>query len=793
MCALSTLTASARVTLRSALTLLAASLARVRAAACLGLLSCWAVVPALADISAPESYRWKPVAIGGGGFITGLSADRTGATRVARADVYGAYLWLADRNRWTQLVTASSMPADLHFQNAANDGVFEVVVAPSNPERIFMAFKGRVLRSDDRGVRFVKTAPLGSTAVEFDPNSPYRDSGPFMAVDPANADLVLFATPAGGVWRSTDAGAHWQRVTLPAGRAPPTGQPAAEGGCGVLWFAPDAGLQTSTLWAAIPGEGVYISRDKGASFSRLPNSSEDSPRQLGQGAFAPDGTFFGVDRTSRSLWRYRDGAWSQLSNTAELPALAFTTLAIDDHSSHVYVFDEGGRSFVSRNLGSRWSELKHRSEVGVGDPPWLHVSNKSYFAMAHVQFDARVPGRLWAGTGTGVYYADTAGTPKRIQWVSQTRGIEEFVANDVIKPAGRAAVFAAWDFGIHVKGDLDTFSTGYGPKERVLIAAQQVAWSPADPLFLATNASDTRTGCCSGDGDAVLAGYSTDGGRSWYRFAKLPQPPGTAPSDPWRMSFGSIAVSAGDTTNIVWAPSFNRSPYYSRDRGASWSRVTLPGEVLPLTGSHSAFHLHRKTLVADREQSGTFYLVHSGDGYNATLAGLWVSDDGGARWKRAFVGEIAPYSTKSAKLRAVPGHAGHLFFTSGVYGPFDTRLRRSRDGGASWSALDGVDQVEDVAFGRAAAGAAYPAIFLAGRVAGRYGIWRSVDDAGRWQRVGGFPVGSLDQVTVIEGDPDRFGRVYLGFKGSGWAYGEPAPCTPVPYQFAANDECVAVQ
>ncbi|PJN92360.1 hypothetical protein CNY89_30365, partial [Amaricoccus sp. HAR-UPW-R2A-40] len=42
------------------------------------------------------------------------------------------------------------------------------------------------------------------------------------------------------------------------------------------------------------------------------------------------------------------------------------------------------------------------------------------------------------------------------------------------------------DFGIHVKDDLDAFSTGYGPKERVLIAAQQLAIAQSlgrPPLF----------------------------------------------------------------------------------------------------------------------------------------------------------------------------------------------------------------------------------------------------------------------------------------------------------------------
>ena len=90
--------------------------------------------PALSQAGAPiahETYQWKHVAIGGGGMISGLSSDASGKTFVARTDVYGAYIWDAAANRWSQLVTAASMPEANHAQNGAAAGVYEIVVAPS--------------------------------------------------------------------------------------------------------------------------------------------------------------------------------------------------------------------------------------------------------------------------------------------------------------------------------------------------------------------------------------------------------------------------------------------------------------------------------------------------------------------------------------------------------------------------------------------------------------------------------------------------------------------------------------
>jgi photosystem II stability/assembly factor-like uncharacterized protein len=150
-------------------------------------------------------------------------------------------------------------------------------------------------------------------------------------------------------------------------------------------------------------------------------------------------------------------------------------------------------------------------------------------------------------------------------------------------------------------------------------------------------------------------------------------------------------------------------------------------------------------------------------------------------------------SGAAAKLRSVPGKAGQLFFTSGTAGGLDLGLRRSIDGGESWSRVANANRVDDIAFGKAAAGASYPTIFISGQVGGVYGIWRSIDEARSWHQLVGFPVGTLDQVSVIAADPDVFGRVYVGYTGSGWVWGEPAPCKPAPYASFGTSQCSPVR
>lgn len=731
--------------------------------------------PAAMDAQGPgdsEHYAWKPVAIGGGGFITGLSMDDAGQSFVARSDVHGAWIWDQAANRWTLLTTAARM-ADRLMQNGVNEGVYEIAVAPSDGRRIYMAVKGAVYRTDDRGLHW--TRPAQSPFPEnLDPNARTRLFGPFLSVDPQNPDMLLFGPPDGALWLSRDGAQTWQKADVPAPVAVPE-FPAPRPPGILSWFRRG---KAGEIWIMIAGRGMYRSVDGGHSFASTGDGAKPGPLMIQHADFARDGSLYGVDPAARTVWKYADGRWADLKDSFGLTQKKWTAIAINPEDDTIFIFDEGGRTMRSGNGGERWWPVYRSSRAGDDDVPWHRLSNQGYFATGAVMFDPKVKGRLWVGAGFGVFRAQVPSAIGPLTWESQSRGIEELVGTDIVQTPGHAPMFAGWDFGIHVKADLNAFSTTYGPRERVVIAAQQVATSPADPLFAATNASDTRQSCCSEDGQSVLAGFTQDGGKSWARFPTLPTPPGTREDDPWRMAFGTIAVAANDTANIIWEPTNNRSPFYTRDRGATWHRVVFPGEVLPFTGAHGLYMMTRKTLAADRVRPNTFYLVHSGNKQNPQLAGLWRTTDGGATWLRVHEGEVAPFSAGSAKLRAVPGKAGHLFFTSGLSGANDTRLRRSSDGGGTWQVLDGVTDVDDLGFGKAASGASYPAIYLSGRVGGDYGIWRSVDDAHSWQRLVDFPAGRLDQVTSIAADPDHFGRVYIAYMGSGFMYGEPAPCTP---------------
>ena len=248
------------------------------------------------------------------------------------------------------------MPEPDRVQDGMNEGVFEIVVAPSDANRIYMAIKGHVYRSDNRGVSFSRVSRSSPFPLAFDPNSEFRNYGPFMAVSPTNPDVVLFGTPAKGLWRSDDAGETWQRVVS----VPPGADLRPEAGIqspgSVIWFErTSGGDHRGRIWVISQGHGVFVSSDEGRNFAPLSAADQPQPKTLKQGVFAPNGAFYGVDIERRRAWMFRDGVWTDLTGRSGLAAAEFAAVAVNPRTSQIFVFDEGGDVSRSSDGGESWS------------------------------------------------------------------------------------------------------------------------------------------------------------------------------------------------------------------------------------------------------------------------------------------------------------------------------------------------------------------------------------------------------------------------------------------------------
>ena len=121
-----------------------------------------------------------------------------------------------------------------------------------------MMFRGAIYKSDNKGTNWVKASSSQTLTMT---NDVYRGEGPKMAVDPVNQDIVVAGTPPDGIWMTTNAGASWSLITaMPVAGA--TGNIA-------IAFDPTTSVngKTSTIYVGDWGNGVYVSRDAGVTWT----------------------------------------------------------------------------------------------------------------------------------------------------------------------------------------------------------------------------------------------------------------------------------------------------------------------------------------------------------------------------------------------------------------------------------------------------------------------------------------------------------------------------------------------
>ena len=691
---------------------------------------------------------WQQVKIGAGGWVTGIDIGKDG-TMVVRTDTAGAYLW--DGAKWVQLVTAFSMPAD----TLASAGVYEIRIAPSDSNIFYMETNGGIYKSTDQGANWTKTS---FPEVFMDANGPNRMDGQKMAIDPNDPNIVFAGTTDNGLWVTRDGGESWQQIT-----AVPQGSDNYDTGfTGIV-------IQNNTIYVGTPGLGVYRSDDGGYSWQSVPGG----PIDVAYAAIAPNGDLYVTGDTDTALWKYADGIWTKLI------ADGVHAIAIDPFNpDHIVVTRDSGNLQESNDAGATWGGWNWTQQLESSvDVPWLENSG-NYMSSGGLAFDPTTPNSLYQSAGVGVWNTlvpDQILWNTPVIWNSQSAGIENLVTNDIIAPAGGNPVFASWDRAFFESSDLDSYATSYAG------GGFSMGWSldyaSTDPSFIVGISDWWGT---------ENSGFSTDGGRTWQKFAGLP----TFALD---TIGGSIAAST--PTNFVWVPAANVAPAYTLDGGQTWTSITIPG-ITEWTGS--AYYLKRTTITADRVDDNTFYLYD-------VYSGVYVTKDGGVNWTKVFDGQISPWSYWNAKIESVPGSEGELFFTSGNQSgdptvPADISFMHSTDGGVTWQAVAGVKEVTTFGYGAPNVAGGPATIFIVGFVNNEYGIWYSTDDAQSWTQIGRYPMGSLDQIATISGDMDDFGQVYVGFAGTGYVYlsidgiseqllppTAPAPSQPAPSEPAPSE------
>lgn len=739
-----------------------------------------------------SAYRWKNVQIVGGGFVDGIVFDSSApGLRYARTDIGGAYRWDMKAHRWQPLLDWVPYK-DLNLM-----GVESIAVDPSDSNRVYLACgtysnpqapEAAILRSEDEG-RIFKRADL---PFKLGGNEDGRGNGERLAVDPRDGRILFLGTPHDGLWRSADGGVSWTQVANFPVRGDDVGPAARDvglqlpgrrvnaGGDGVVFVkfdpadaAPSSSSATRTIYVGVSrkhAENLFVTRDGGATWNAFPG--EPMQYRPTRAALSRDGFLYVAYGTSPGPSRMKDGAaWKLNTRTGEWADITperpiagskefgYAAISVDAHHPQTIIASSFGRPgseggdniFRSTNGGTTWKAIFGGSEGGVFDYSAApYVASTPIHWLFDIEIDPANSDHAIFTTGYGgweTFDLTDADRGLPTHWSILARGIEETVALALLSPSrGAHLISAIGDYGGFVHWDLDRPAPAGSSAPPRMANTTSLASAALRPEVV------VRTGILAGNAGGANIGYSLDAGRTWAPGPASPAPHSRA---------GSIAVSA-DGATWIWTPE-GKATFFTRDRGATWTAARgLPASL---------------NVIADPVMPGVFYAVSLKD------SELYMSNDGGRTFSaQPFTLPDDPPCAQMAcegdsrggqnHIYATPGRRGDLWLPT-VDGLYHASTPAAQRKPITFAHLPGVEQIEAFGFGKAAPGATYPALYLAGTVDGQSGVFRSTDEARTWIQINDHEHrwGLILQIT---GDPRVFGRVYVGTHGRGIIYGDPA-------------------
>lgn len=696
-------------------------------------------------VAPSQPYVWKSVAIVAGGFMPGIEfhPNKPGLAYI-RADMGGAYRWNQQEKTWIPMIDWAGV-------GQWNDyGAESLAVDPSDPNRVYMAAgtytnrwagNSSMLRSGDQG-RTWQSTPM---PFKMGGNEDGRSMGERLAVDPNDSKVLFFGSRHNGLWKSADASVTWTQV-----RSFPLAGDARGFGIGQIVF--DArtghpGSPTPTIYAGVE-EGssrIYLSTDAGQTWRPLPGQPDGlMPQHI---VLASDGIMYVSysnrpgpnDVTGGAVWRFNtaDSSWTDITPQKPTPDNRFGYAGLSVDAAHprtlmVATLDHWMPSddiFRSTDGGNTWKSVRNASQLDPSASPFLKWGNpnpKFGWWIGSVEIDPFDSNHVLYVTGATVWGCDDItemdhGGP--VHWSVAASGIEQTAVVDLLSPPiGPHLLSALGDLGGFRHDDLTRSPAG---------------GMMSNPIFSTTTAIDEAAQKPQlivrvGYGATARGAFSTDIGATWSPFV----------SEPDGAQGGSIAISA-DGASLVWSPQ-RQAAVCSSNMGKTWAPCQgLPADVM---------------VISDPGDANRFFAIDSQGG------SFYRSDDRGKTFRAGARGLPRPVS----RLRILPGAEEKV-----VLPAEDAGLWFSVDGGSSFSRWPNVQQANAIGLGAGAPGRDGPAIFLSGKIAGVYGVFRS-DDAGQsWIRINddahqyGWP-------HSITGDPRIFGRVYLGTNGRGILYADPA-------------------
>lgn len=584
------------------------------------------------------------------------------------------------------------------------------------------------------GAALIVSALPMSAAESWNSIGPLGGAVEFVAVSPANSEIVYVSSRVGGVFVSDDAGATWRAanagitdIRIQCLAVSPTDANVAWAGSqtggfatrdgGATWTALGGGFpaalitaivldpgNASTMYAVGTDGAVVKSTDAGATWTSIANStvSAAQPRTIAVDPSRPSTLYLGT--LQGGFFRSTDGggSWSAQNNglTDTFGNVnSVVAIAVDPTNlSKIFVGTAGNGVFVSSDGGSTWITFNVGTApsfvTGIAFSPdgTAYMTGQLYFSV----LPAGASSWTIVSLGPVSYLNSMALGPGNDPIVYVGYGRPPIALGGFVALEGSALRYSAIAALVVTSLTADPVTTGRTLAATTLgsYAYSAGAWSP---LPLQSGGSATTLPPLSLFFDARTSGllYAGAGGRT---YTSLDGGTTIASSGVVGDPNQALAIvrcflpQPGSAQGILAGTS--KGLFMSADQGATWSSASadLAARVI-------------FSLSADPASPATLW--------SGTDDGVYRSADGGAHW---------------AKVSPAPGgnvHAVLVVAGSGrVLAGADTGLFASTDGGATWPPVAGVGATVNALAEDAASGA-----LAAGTLAGVFG---SIDGGASW-------------------------------------------------------------
>ncbi|MBP1546597.1 MAG: hypothetical protein J6A37_08360 [Oscillospiraceae bacterium] len=686
-------------------------------------------------------WTYGQVAIGGGGFITGIVNTCEPGLFYARTDVGGAYRWDKEADCW------KALNYDITEEDKGLLGIDGIAVDPNNAANVYLATgtsyfsnaKTCILVSHDYGEHFKQIDV--SDLIKVHGNGMGRGNGERIAVDPNNSDIIYCGGRTGGMIRSTDAGETWEKV-----ESFPVTATGNENGINILLFDGNksADGKTTRIYAGVSRskeDNIYISEDAGETWNPLPASDEAAAKFMPQR--------FDLDSKGNLFVSYgnKEGPWNSVQGTLykynadsssaeEIKVVSWTVgdIVIDPENDNniVLVTSEvwkeqpngafGDKFFRSTDGGATWEDLDGKYTMSTNGMDW--ISNAAIHWCSSLAMDSGNSDRILVNSGNGIFACDNI-WDENPEFYFEAKGIEEVVPEDIVSYKDYPLISAIGDYDGFIHEDIfesaERHSRQIGSTTSIAVAAQNHdIWAKV-----------------GGDESQMLLTYTTDGGKSWTDITNCP--------DPDKVLYkGKVALTA-DGSALIWSPSNGSYTYRTEDWGQTWTKVE------GIVGSQSVY------LIGDP--------VNKDYVYGCCNSIVFASADGGKTFKRKY-----DTMSKYKRLAIAPDIEGTFYVPGGGGG-----LLVSTDHGENFTLVPGLKFCDAVGLGKPKNEGDPYVIYISGMPKEEdavHGIYMSENNGESWTRVNDdlHNFGGTGNGEFISGDMNVYGRCYMSTVGLGIIY-----------------------